>query len=110
MGAGGGGGAFVRESYAASDLPATVSVTIGAGGTAGVPGAAGAAGAVDDGAPPAPVAAAGAVEGMTPGAGMAAEAPAAAEPPTETAQPQQGETAPARRRTAKKRGAFATSW
>jgi hypothetical protein len=43
-GGGGGGGAFVRESYAAADLGATVTVTVGAGGTAGVPGAAGAVG------------------------------------------------------------------
>ena len=43
-GAGGGGGAWSRVIMAAADLPSTVSVSIGAGGTAGAPGAAGAAG------------------------------------------------------------------
>jgi hypothetical protein len=43
-GAGGGGGAYQEERYAAIDIGATVTVTIGAGGTAGAHGAAGAAG------------------------------------------------------------------
>ena len=43
-GAGGGGGGFLGETYLASDLPSTVTVTVGQGGAAGAPGAAGAAG------------------------------------------------------------------
>ncbi len=43
-GGGGGGGAMAEGSFAAEDLPSTVSVTVGNGGTAGAPGAAGAAG------------------------------------------------------------------
>lgn len=34
-GTGGGGGAFVRQVYKASDLPSTVTVTVGAGGAGG---------------------------------------------------------------------------
>ena len=43
-GAGGGAGCFVREQYLATDLGATVSVTVGTGGPAGAAGVAGAAG------------------------------------------------------------------
>lgn len=43
-GAGGGGGAMAQQTYLASDLGGTVSVTVGAGGTAGTPGAGGALG------------------------------------------------------------------
>ena len=43
-GGGGGGGCFTREFYDATDLTATVAVTIGTGGSGGAPGAAGAAG------------------------------------------------------------------
>lgn len=43
-GTGGGGGAYHREIYQAADLPATVAVTIGAGGSAGSGGASGGGG------------------------------------------------------------------
>ena len=43
-GGGGGGGAYDTTTFMTSELPSTVGVVIGIGGTAGIPGAAGAAG------------------------------------------------------------------
>jgi len=45
-GAGGGGGAMAQQTYLASDLGGTISVTVGAGGAAGTPGAGGALGGI----------------------------------------------------------------